>query len=103
GENAGTLSMAQPPQVLPQQIEAADDAAREAEQQDEQDGAEDERPVLRIVGDHLVEPDQRRGANRRSPKIAYAPEDRHDDDLGRFRPENIISEHAQAEETGKLA
>src|SRR5262245_29603745 len=93
-----TSSIAQPLQVLPQQIETADDAAREAEQQDEQDGAEHERPVLRIVGDHLVEPDQPRGANRRSPEIAYAPEDRHDDDLGGFRPENIIGKHTAAED-----
>src|SRR5262249_56365814 len=46
-----TSSIAQPPQVLPQQIEAPDDAAREAHKQDQQDAAEDQRPVLRILAD----------------------------------------------------
>src|SRR5215467_13413789 len=98
-----TSSIAQPLQVPPHQIEAADDATREAEQQHEQDGAEHERPVLRVVGDHLVEPDQGRGANRRSPEIAYAPEDCHDDDLRRFRPEDIIGEHTAAEDAVERA
>ena len=81
----------------------ADDAAGKDEQQHQQDRAEHERPILGVVGDLLVEPDQRRGADRRSPEIAHAAEDRHDHDLGRFRPEHIIGEDAAAEDAVERA
>src|SRR5579863_7852288 len=101
-------------QIMPQAAEAgdkpADDAAGECEQQHQQDHAEDERPILRVVGDLLVEPDEGQRPDRRAPEKFDAAEDRHDDDLGGFRPEHIVGEDAAAEnavqragESGKAA
>src|SRR6516164_8445997 len=77
---------------------AADDAAGEHEQQHQQNGAEDERPVFGIGGDLLIEPDQRHRADRRPPEKIHSAEDRHDDHLGRFRPEYIVGKHTAAEQ-----
>src|SRR5262249_41673937 len=57
-------STAGSPQAPPQGVDAAQDAAREAEQQHQQDHAEEEGPILRVVGDFLVEPDDRESADR---------------------------------------
>src|SRR5215472_7189952 len=48
-----TSSTAPPPHSSPQRNEAADDAARQGEQQYQEDRTEHKRPVLRIVGDFL--------------------------------------------------
>ena len=54
-------------------MQRADDAAGKDEQQHDQDRAEDERPVLRVGGDLLVEQDQHRGADRRAPEMPMPP------------------------------
>src|SRR5690349_9850236 len=92
-----TSSTARASQLERQRVNAADDAAREGEQQHQQDRAEHERPVLRVVGDILIEPYQRRRADRRAPEEVHAAQDGHDHDLGRLRPEHVIGEYAAAE------
>src|SRR6185312_12397950 len=57
-----TSSTAQPPHPAPQQLDAAEDAAGEAEQQNQQDRAEHERPVFGIGGDLRAQQNQHRGA-----------------------------------------
>src|SRR5579872_4776817 len=93
-----TSSTALPPQPAPELHQPADNAAGEEEQQYQQNDAEDKRPVLRVVGDRLVEPDQRGGADRRAPEKADAAEDGHDHHLGRFRPEHVIGKDPSAED-----
>src|SRR5579863_595286 len=83
--------------------ESAHDAAGEGIEQYQQDRAEDERPIFGIVGDLLVEPHQREGANRRAPEIVHAAEDGHDHDLGGFRPEDVVGENAAIEDTVERA
>src|SRR5580704_4281805 len=89
-----TSSTAPSPRSLPQQVETADDAAGKDEQKHQKDRAEHERPILGIVGDFLVEPDDRQRADRRPPEIIHPAEDRHDHHLGRFRPEHVVGEDA---------
>src|SRR5277367_1998005 len=83
--------------------EPADNAAGKHEQQHQQQTAEHKRPILGIVGDLLVEPNQRQGADRRSPEIIHAPEDGHNNDLGRFRPEHIIGKDTAAKDAVERA
>src|SRR5579871_3803998 len=88
----------------------ADQPAGKHKQQNEEQAAEHKRPILGVVGDLLVEPNKRRRPDRRPPEVIHAAEDRHDDDLGRFRPEYVIGKDAAAEDavespgqTGKTA
>src|SRR6516165_3373410 len=87
----------------PQRDDAADDAAREAEQQHQQDRAQHERPVFGVLGDLLVEQDEGRRADRRPPEIAGTAKDGHDEDFGRFGPENIVGENPAAEDAVERA
>ena len=84
-------------------LQRADDAAGKHEQQHDQDRAEDERPVLRVGGDLLVEQDQHGGADGRAPEAAEAAEDRHDQHLGRFRPVGEVGEYAAIEDAEQRA
>src|SRR5665213_1925391 len=93
-----TSSTPHPPRSRPQRVEPAEDAARKGEQQHQEDRPEHERPILGVVGDLLVEPNEGQRADRRSPEIIHAAEDRHDQHLGRFRPEHVIGEDAAAED-----
>src|SRR5690348_6012053 len=77
--------------------DAADDAAREEKEEDQQQAAEHKWPIFGVSGDLLVEPDERQGTHRRSPEIVHAAKDRHDDDLGRFRPEDVVGKDTAAE------
>src|SRR6185312_13787219 len=81
----------------PERVDAADNPPGKHEQQDQEDRAQHERPILRVVGDFLVEPNQGQRADRRSPEEIHAAEDRHDHDLGRFGPEDKVGEDAAAE------
>src|SRR6185437_11922576 len=98
-----SMAPAPAPQPLVSRHQPANDAAGEREEQHQQDDAEDEGPILRVGGDLLVEPDQREGANRRSPEIIDAAEDRHDQHFGRFRPEDVIGEGAAVEDPVECA
>ncbi len=83
--------------------QTADDAAREGEQQHEQDGPEHERPVLGVGRGLLVEQHERRRADHRSPEMIDAAEDGHDHHLGRFRPVDVVGEDAAVEDAEQRA
>src|SRR5690242_1454369 len=82
-ERPAISSTAKALQPVPRARDTADDPDGGGEQQDQEDRAEHKRPVMRVGGDGLVQPDQHRGAHRRPPEIAHAAEDGHDHDLGR--------------------
>src|SRR5262245_36631898 len=80
-----TSSTGWPPlEPPPQRADRAGEPPREDEEQDHQDGSQDERPVLGIGHDLLIEPDQGQRAHRGAPKGAHAAEQGHDQDLGRL-------------------
>src|ERR1700675_4189516 len=75
-----------PHEAVADQRGGAREPAREDEQQGDEDGAEDERPVLRVGHDLLVQPQQHEGAEGGAEEGAHAAEERHDQDLGRLGP-----------------
>src|SRR5262245_19768660 len=77
-----TLSILAPPDAHETGAQGAEDAAGENEHQDDQDRAEDQRPVLSVCIDLLVEQDQDRSTYGRSPKVSDASQDGHDQNLG---------------------
>ena len=83
----------------PQEASAqcAEHAAREHEHEHDQDRAENERPVLRVGIDVLVEQDQDRGADGWPPEMADAAQDGHDEYFRRFRPVGEVGEHTAIE------
>src|SRR5262245_38812467 len=86
------------PEPAPQQLRSARQPAGEAEQQDDQDDAEHERPVLRVRDDLLVQQNQRQRADAGPPERAHAAEQRHDEDLGRLGPVREVGKHAAIED-----
>src|SRR5947207_5562448 len=93
-----TSSNRGPPEAEHGGVERAHDAAREAEQQHDQDRAEDERPVFRVGRDLLVQHVQHERTDGRTPEVAGAAEDRHDQDLGRFGPVREVGKDAAVED-----
>src|SRR5688500_10517937 len=88
---------------------AADDggrpgqAAGEHEEQDHQDGAQHERPVLGVGGDLLVQQEQDERADRGTVEDAHPAEQRHDEHLGGLRPVREVREHAAVEDAEEAA
>src|SRR6202007_745758 len=83
--------------------EPADNTAGKDEEQQQEQTAEHKWPILSIVGDLLIQPDERQGADWRSPEVVHAAEDRHNDHLGRFRPEDVIGEDTAVEDAVERA
>src|SRR3970040_2090787 len=82
-----TSSTARPPaEPAPGGRRGTGDAAGEDEEEDDQDHPQDQRPVLGVGDDLLVEPEQRQGAHRRPEEGAHAAQERHHQDLGRISP-----------------
>src|SRR3954464_2157501 len=79
-------------------MQRAEQATWEDEQQNEQDGAENERPVFGVGGDLLVQQYQHAGADHRAPEVVHPAEDSHDQHLGRFRPVEEVCKHAAIED-----
>ena len=65
--------------------------------------AEDQRPVLGVGDDLLVEPDQHEGAHARPVERAHAAEERHDQHLGRLGPVREVGEDAAVEDAEEAA
>src|ERR1700752_4671839 len=63
-----TSSTPRSPEPPPEQLGGAGEPAGEAEQQDDQNGAEHERPVFRVRDNLLVEEDQRQRPHARPPE-----------------------------------
>src|SRR5215470_6891495 len=94
-----TSSTGRPPlRAAPEGGDRAADAAREHEQQDDQDGAEDERPVLGVGDDLLVEPDQDQRAQGRPVEGGHAAQQRHDQYLGGLGPVREVREDPAVED-----
>src|SRR5215471_11666437 len=94
-----TSSMATAPGEAARQAEGgAGQAPGKREQQHDQDAAEDQRPVLGVGHDLLVEPDQDERADRGAGERAHAAEQRHDQHLGRLGPVREVREHAAVED-----
>src|SRR5262252_4574269 len=86
-----------------ERTEGADDAAGEAEQEHDQDGPKNERPVLGVRDDLLVQEDQHERADARAEEGAHAAEEGHDQHLGRLRPVREVREHAAVEDAEEPA
>src|SRR6266436_890572 len=91
------------PHSLPEGHERPGDAPGEDEEQHHQDGAEDERPVLGVGDDLLVEPDQHGRPEGGAEERAHAPEERHDQDLGGLGPVGEIGEDTAIEDAEEPA
>src|SRR5262249_28241581 len=98
-----TSSTLRPPEPTPQQHGSARQPAGEAEQQHHKDGAEHERPVLRVGDDLLVEKNQRERTDAGPPEGAHAAQQRHDQHLGRLGPVREVREHAAVEDAEEPA
>src|ERR1700675_2329620 len=83
-----TSSMRAPLALEPggEERNGAREPAGEDEEQGDEDDAEDERPVLRVGHDLLVQPEQHEGAEGGAEEGPHAAEQRHDQDLGRLGP-----------------
>src|SRR2546425_3134323 len=79
------------------------DPAGKAEQQDDQDSAEHERPVLGVRDDLLVQEDQHQGPDARPVEAPHAAEERHDEHFGRLRPVCEVGEDAPVEDAEESA
>src|SRR6476619_3336575 len=84
-------------------VRGASDTAREGEQQDEEQEAEHERPVLGVGDDVLVEQDDYGRAQGGPPEIVDAAQDGHDQHLCRLRPVAEVGEHAAVEDAEQPA
>src|SRR5512134_417222 len=74
-----TSSMMRPAaEPAPDGLRRPGDAAGEDEEQHDEDAAQDERPVLGVGDDLLVEPQQRESADGRPVECAHPAEQRHD-------------------------
>src|SRR5499426_518724 len=97
--SARTSSTAEPRrETTERSADGAGDPAGKHEQQHDEDRAEDQRPVLGVGHDLLVQPDQGRCAHRRAEKRVDAAEERHDQDLGRLVPVREVREDAAVED-----
>src|SRR6266852_7886248 len=75
---------------------ARDPAGKDEEEHDE-DGAENEGPVLRVRDDLLVEPEEHEGSEGRAEEGAHAPQEGHDQHLGGLGPVGEIGEDPSIE------
>src|SRR5262249_38722839 len=81
-----TSSTPRPPDPAAEQLGGAGQPAGEAEQQDDQDDAEHERPVLRVRDHLLADENQRVRAQGRAQQRAQAAEQRNEEAPGRLAP-----------------
>src|SRR6266498_738300 len=86
------------PHPLPEGHERPRDAPGEDEEEHHEDGAENERPVLGVGDDLLVEPDQHGRPEGGAEERAHAAEEGHDQDLRGFGPVGEVREHAAVED-----
>src|SRR5215467_1357744 len=99
-----TSSTGHASRVTPEeQCEGARDAAREHEEEDHEDGAEDEWPVLRVRDDLLVEPDEHCRAQGGPEEGAHPAQERHDQHLGGLGPIGEVGEDAPVEDAEERA
>src|SRR5213593_4251892 len=91
------------PRPLAEGHESSGDAAGKDEEKHHQDGAEDERPVLRIRDDLLVEPDEDGRSEGGAEECAHAAEEGHDQDLGGLGPVGEVGKHAAIEDAEETA
>src|SRR5678815_1802669 len=90
-----------PPEAPADQRNGAREPAGEDEEQGDEDDAEDERPVLRVGHDLLVQPEQHEGADGGAEEGAHAAEQRHDEHLGRLGPVGEVRKDAAVEDAEK--
>src|SRR6266498_2249762 len=86
------------PHPLPEGHERPRDAPGEDEEEHHEDGAENERPVLGVGDDLLVEPDQHDRAEGGAEERAHAAQEGHDQDLGGFGPVGEVGEDTAVED-----
>src|SRR5437763_6245460 len=99
-----TSSTAEPSTcALPEREGSPGEAAGEAEQEDDKDRAEHERPVLGVGDDLLVEEDQRERADARAEERAHPAEQRHAQHLGGLGPVGEVGEAAAVEDAEEPA
>src|SRR2546430_3358802 len=92
-----------PPCALPERDGRTGEATGAAEQPDDEDRAEHERPVLGVGDDLLVEEDQRERADARAEERAHPAEQRHDQHLGGLGPVGEVGEDAAVEDAEEPA
>src|SRR5882672_5085183 len=99
-----TSSTAGPPEQAPRErAESAGDPSGEPEQEHDQHGAQHERPVLGVRDDLLIQEDQHERADAGPKERAHAPEERHDQHLGRLGPVREVREDAAVEDAEEPA
>src|SRR5215813_2017938 len=79
------------------------EAARKYEEQEDENGAQHERPVLRVGDDLLVQQDEDERAHARPHEGAHAAQERHDQHLGRLGPVGKVGEDASIEDAEQSA
>src|SRR5689334_10654965 len=98
-ESPRTSSTRGPPEeTTPEPEYRAGQPAREDEQEDDQDGAQDQRPVLGVGDDLLVEPDEGQRAHRGAVEGPHAAQQGHDEHLGGLGPVGEVGEDAAVED-----
>src|SRR5215510_3468767 len=90
-------NLAPPPEPARRRPHRARDPAGEYEEQHDEDRAQDERPVLRVGDDLLVEPDEHESAQRRAHEVDHAAQERHDHHLAGLDPVREVGKVAPVE------
>src|SRR6266567_1878260 len=99
-----TSSTRRPPrEPAPEAKGGARDPSGKDEEKHDEDGAEDEGPVLRVRDDLLVEPEEHEGAQGGTEEGAHASQERHDQHLGGLGPVGEVREDASVEDTEEAA
>src|SRR6266850_5574668 len=99
-----TSSTRRPPrEPAPETKGGARDPSGKDEEEHDEDGAEDEGPVLRVRDDLLVEPEEHEGAQGRAEEGAHAPQECHDQHLGGLGPGGEVREDASVEDAEEAA
>src|SRR6266852_4388238 len=99
-----TSSTRRPPrEPAPEAKGGARDPSGKDEEKHDEDGAEDEGPVLRVRDDLLVEPEEHKGAQGGTEEGAHAPQERHDQHLGGLGPVGEVREDASVEDAEEAA
>src|SRR6266581_993966 len=98
-----TSSTPRPPQPAADQLGCARKPGGENEQEDDEDRAEHEGPVLRVGDDLLVQEDERQRADAGPVERPHPAEQRHDQHLGRLGPVSEVGEDAAVEDAGEAA
>src|SRR2546422_480375 len=91
------------PEPPPEAEGGAGNSPGKDEEKHDENGAEDEGPVLRVRDDLLVEPEEHESSQGRPEEGAHAPQERHDQHLGGLGPVGEVREDSSIEDAEEPA